>query len=152
MARANRTANGSGFTKKSRPSGTKANAAGYAKRQSRKEKLIDESDVYEYKQEKVRRSKVTLELERDEAMEFGGEDEDDEDEPRARLIGADVDGEMIDSGDDEEIDSDAAFEESDKDRFAGFNFTTKVRISLCYFHVKEDLTGTTGQEEGFDKN
>ena len=36
---------------------------------------------------------------------------------------------MIDSGDDEDIDSDAAFEESDEDRFAGF-FPRKVGI--CY--------------------
>ncbi|KAK0498773.1 Utp14-domain-containing protein [Armillaria luteobubalina] len=85
----------------------KFNAAGYAKRQARKEKETAPSeDVYEYAPDAVRRSKVTLDLDRDEDFE----------QLRARLIGENEDDEMIDSEDDEDIDSDAAFEESDEDR------------------------------------
>jgi len=46
--------------------------------------------------------------------------------PKPRLIGETVEDEDISSGDDEDIDSDAAFEESDEERFAGFSFP-KVR-------------------------
>lgn len=44
---------------------------------------------------------------------------------RARLIGELDDDEKIDSADDEELDSDAAFNESDEERYAGF-FSSKV--------------------------
>lgn len=44
---------------------------------------------------------------------------------RARLIGEHDDDERIDSADDEELDSDAAFDESDEERYAGF-FSSKV--------------------------
>ncbi|KAF8890085.1 Utp14 protein-domain-containing protein [Infundibulicybe gibba] len=120
----------SSSSQKSRLSGTKANAAGYAKRQSRKAKslhgLQTPSDVYEYAQEKTRRSKIHLDLDRDEAAEFGvgtGGDnapEVDQGDVRARLIGEN-EGDELDSGDDEEIDSDAA-------RFAGF-FSNRVKKS-----------------------
>lgn len=120
---------------KLRPSGSKANAAGYAKRHSKKVKTahgLQSSDVYEYAPELTRRSKVKLDLDHDEAAEYGvgvdGDNDEERDELRARLIGENGENEMIDSGDDEEIDSDAAFEESDEDRFAGF-FSSKV--SLC---------------------
>ncbi|KAG5724388.1 hypothetical protein E4T56_gene16087 [Termitomyces sp. T112] len=110
---------------KPRPSHSKANAAGYAQRHSKKAKALKGlgSDVYEYAPEATRRSKVALDLDRDEAAEYGvGLDGDNEarEELRARLIGENEDAEMIDSADDEEIDSDAAFEESDEERFAGF--------------------------------
>lgn len=45
--------------------------------------------------------------------------------PEARLLNEQDDDEDIDSADDEELDSDAAFDESDEDRFAGF-FSSKV--------------------------
>jgi hypothetical protein len=48
---------------------------------------------------------------------------------KPRLIGENVEDEDIPSEDDEELDSDAAFEESDEERFAGFSFP-KVRYSL----------------------
>ncbi|EFI28742.1 small nucleolar ribonucleoprotein complex subunit Utp14 [Coprinopsis cinerea okayama7 len=105
---------------------SKANAAsGYAHRQSLKAKKREQEvgDVYEYVQEKTRRSKVRMDLDRDEAQEFGDLDglEDGQREAlRARLIGEHDDDEGIDSEDDEEIDSDAAFEESDEERFAEF--------------------------------
>lgn len=55
-----------------------------------------------------------------------------EDWQRARLVGEnDDDDDKIDSADDEDLDSDAAFDESDEERFAGF-FSSKVR---CYLHV-----------------
>jgi U3 small nucleolar RNA-associated protein 14 len=122
---------------KLRTLGSKANAAGYAKRHSRKAKSLNEvSNVYEYQPEKVRRSKVTMELDRDEAAEFGfgGEEEDDveeRDQLKARLVGENGEDEKIDSGDDEEIDSDGAFEESDEEAFAGF-FSAKVRPYLFF--------------------
>ncbi|KAK7049701.1 hypothetical protein VNI00_005732 [Paramarasmius palmivorus] len=103
------------------------NANGYAKRQSRKAgKTANrlDSDIYEYAPEKTRRSKVALELDREEEAGFGGEDDDMEDmRLRARLIG---DDEKLPSDDDEEIDSDEAFEESDEERFAGF-FSSKKK-------------------------
>ncbi|KAG6891640.1 hypothetical protein C0992_001326 [Termitomyces sp. T32_za158] len=114
---------------KRRPSHSKANATGYAIRHSKKAKALNGlgTDVYEYAPEAIRRSKMALDLDRDEAAEYGvGIDGDNEarEELRARLIGENGDDEMIESGDDEEIDSDAAFEESDEERFAGF-FTAK---------------------------
>ncbi|KAG6813718.1 hypothetical protein H0H92_008126 [Tricholoma furcatifolium] len=125
MAKANRTGPPNGPTLKPgkpKPSTRKANAVGYAKRQSKKAKILGSGDVYEYAPEATRRSKVALDLDRDEAAEYAGLDGDDEarQELRARLIGENGDDEMIDSEDDEEIDSDAAFEESDEERFAGF--------------------------------
>ena len=110
---------------------SKANAqAGFANRQSKKDKREREDiqDVYEYVQEKTRRGKVKMDLDKDEAMEFGNLDEIDDAQRealRARLIGENDDDEKIDSDDDEELDSDAAFEESDEERFAEF-FPKKV--------------------------
>ncbi|ESK95123.1 small nucleolar ribonucleoprotein complex subunit utp14 [Moniliophthora roreri MCA 2997] len=105
------------------------NANGYAKRQSRKaaktaSRLDD--DVYEYAPERVRRSKVALDLDREEETGFGGFGDDDDMEDlrlKARLVG---DDEKLPSDDDEEIDSDEAFEESDEERFAGF-FSNKKK-------------------------
>jgi U3 small nucleolar RNA-associated protein 14 len=129
-------ANKNDRSNKHRPSSHKANATGYAKRHSLKAKtLAGHSDVYEYAlHSKTRRSKVALEIGRDEAAEIGlgriGGDEEDEAgsgedlRKKARLIGEE---DVLDSGEDEEIDSDAAFEESDEERFAGFSFKQKVR-------------------------
>jgi U3 small nucleolar RNA-associated protein 14 len=115
---------------------SKANAAsGYARRQSVKDKKQSQNvgDLYEYEQDSApRRSKVRLELDRDEEQEFGGLDEMDEaqrDNLRARLIGENDDDEKVASDDDEEIDSDAAFEESDEERYAEF-FPGKVSFIL----------------------
>jgi hypothetical protein len=141
MAKTSRNAPGN----KGRPSSRKTNATGYAKRQSLKAKtLAGLSDVYEYAPDsKTRRSKVTLEIGRDEAAEIGlgrggGESDDEamdgEDmRMKARLIG---EGDVIDSEDDEDIDSDAAFEESDEERFGGFSFNHQVCRSNfdAFFH------------------
>jgi len=81
---------------------------------------------------------MTLALDREEAREYGVASDGNEDmvedggEMRARLIGENMDGEMIDSADDEDIDSDDAFDESDEDRFAGF-FSTKVGFGFLSF-------------------
>ncbi|KAI0050580.1 Utp14-domain-containing protein [Auriscalpium vulgare] len=105
----------------------KSNATGYAKRQSRKATGSSGFDVYEHQQQKVRRGNVKLTLDKEEAAEFGEESDDEvqRNALRARLIGETVDNEQIDPDDDEELDSDEAFEESDNERFAGFSFASK---------------------------
>ena len=120
-----------------RPSRKAANALGYAKRQNLKSKTLGSglSDVYEYQQEKVRRAKVKPLLEKDETMGVGGAESGSEDEEGAagnrrnmkpRLVGENDDDMGIAEDEDEEIDSDDAFEESDEERFAGFSFSQKV--------------------------
>ena len=127
--------NTNGRPVKAYPSARKANAAGYAKRQARKVKAGALSDVYEHQQQRVRRDKVKLDLDRDEEADrgFAGSDDEgfDRDALRARLIGENVDNEMIDSEDDEELDSDAAFESGDEEQYAGFSFGKKV----CDIHA-----------------
>ncbi|KAF5312924.1 hypothetical protein D9619_002453 [Psilocybe cf. subviscida] len=120
---------------------TEANVAGYEARQARKAQTQAASaDLYEHVQEKGgRRARVGLDLDRDEAMEYGvgtdgggawesggldGVGEGEREALRARLLGEHEDDEQVASGDDEELDSDAAFEESDEERFAGF-FSSK---------------------------
>ncbi|KDR81341.1 hypothetical protein GALMADRAFT_239160 [Galerina marginata CBS 339.88] len=105
-------------------SASAANAAGYEKRRARKKTTSTTvSDLYEYIPEKSRRSKVGLDLGRDEAFDYAvGLDDvkaEEREQLKARLIGENDDGEVA-SEDDDEIDSDAAFEESDEERFAGF--------------------------------
>jgi U3 small nucleolar RNA-associated protein 14 len=86
------------------------------------------SDVYEYQSHKVRRAHISLSLDKDEAREHGVASDDDTNSNarKPRLIGESVEDEDIPPEDDEELDSDAAFEESDEERFAGFSFP-KVR-------------------------
>ena len=136
---------------------SQANIAGYEKRLARKAKKSNPTphtttttDLYEHVQEKTHRSKVALDLGRDDEFEFPnawgrggaagaeGEDNDEEEgreELRARLIGENEDDERVASDDDEEVDSDAAFEESDEERFGGF-FSHKVcNCFLFYFNL-----------------
>lgn len=138
----------SGFSGKGKGTGkthAEANVAGYEKRLARKAKSGPAiMDLYEHvQQNKGRRAKVGLDLDRDEAKEFGvgldGGDEEDREQLRARLIGEIEDDEEIASDEDEEIDSDAAFEESDEDRFAGF-FSSKVSYFQVMFHYQHDST------------
>lgn len=113
-----------------------ANALGYAKRKSLKSKTIQSAaDVYEYQPEKVRRSKVQLVLDKDEISGVPGEvshEEDDEGgtELRPRLVGEGDNDEGIADDEDDDIDSDDAFDDSDEERFAGFKFSHKVRLPL----------------------
>ncbi|KAG2342059.1 Utp14-domain-containing protein [Suillus weaverae] len=119
----------------------KSNAAGYAKRHSQKSShkgkaTVSFDDVYEYAPSKVRRAKIGLELDREEAtdrhayasdddIDLGGMGKEGREGLRARLLGENADDEQVDSGDDEEIESDDAFEESDEEKFAGFDFSSK---------------------------
>ena len=123
-------------SKRSRSS-REANALGFAKRQSRKAAEAG-SDVYEYSSGKNKRSSITLSLDKDEAMgarAAGTEDvEFDRDALRERIMNTEDGGDAaINSEDDEEIESDDAFEASDDDRFAGFSFATKVPSSCFLF-------------------
>jgi U3 small nucleolar RNA-associated protein 14 len=113
------------------------NVTGFAKRQASKAKGPAVSDVYEFQEQKQRRSRTSVDtrLGHNELAELGPvhrngseEEEEDKKELRARLIGENDENEVLGSDEDEEIDSDAAFEEEDDDRYAGFNFpTSKVR-------------------------
>ncbi|CAE7149155.1 unnamed protein product [Rhizoctonia solani] len=105
----------------------RANARGYAARQALKSS--DALDVYEYSTGKVRRSGVGLTLDREEEAGFGRDSDEEgntlddaKEKLRLRIANADEDG-VVGSDEDEEIDSDAAFEdESDEERFANFKF------------------------------
>jgi len=114
----------------------KSNATGFLKRQARKKARQSTSvdDVYEFKQEKVRRSRVALRLTKGELAELGRDNASDSEvdgsrdgQPQPKLIGQNSDDEGVDSEDDEDIDSDAAFGESDEETFAGYGFIRKVR-------------------------
>ncbi|KAJ3807425.1 Utp14-domain-containing protein [Lentinula aff. lateritia] len=140
-------------------------ASGYAKRHERKAAKFAGrfEDVYEYAPEKVRRSKIALDLDRDEEMDAGplgngGEDDMEDIRMKARLIGENEEDEKIDSEDDEEIDSDAAFDDDDDERFAGF-FTKKVlkkkaskQVSVTFADVdlNEDEVDAEPQESERD--
>ncbi|KAI5118044.1 hypothetical protein M0805_005893 [Coniferiporia weirii] len=113
----------------SRPTSRKDNAAGFAKRRARSAKAAADADVYDYQPGKSKRANVALMLDEDETRGAGysdDEEEGDEEGGRAgrkpRLIGEGEEDERIGSDEDEEIDSDGAFEESDEERFAEFNF------------------------------
>jgi U3 small nucleolar RNA-associated protein 14 len=107
-----------------------------SKRRSNRFRNPARSDVYEYQSHKVRRAHIPLSLDKDEAHEHGAASDDDfaADTRKPRLIGENVEDEDIPSEDDEELDSDAAFEDTDEERFAGFSFPN-VRshpfLTLC---------------------
>ena len=67
---------------------------------------------------------MLLSLDQEEVNEHGLNSNDDmtSNTHKPRLIGETVEDEEIPPEDDEELDSDAAFEESDEERFAGFSF------------------------------
>ena len=100
------------------------------------------SDVYEYQSQKVRRANIPLSLDRDEENEHGFDSDGDlvVNVRKPRLIGEDVEDEKIPSEDDEELDSDAAFEESDEERYAGFSFPKVRHILMFYFDVLSVLS------------
>lgn len=113
----------------------KSNAVGFSKRQARKKTRQSTSvdDVYEFQPQKVRRSKVALRLTKEELAELGrGNASDSESDgyrggqQQPRLIGQNSDDEGVDFEEDEDIDSDAAFGESDEEAFAGYGFIHKV--------------------------
>jgi U3 small nucleolar RNA-associated protein 14 len=109
---------------------SQANIAGYEKRLARKAKSSPTTNLYEHLPEKTHRSKIALDLGRDDEFEFpnawDGADDEDREGLRAWLIGeSHEDGEKVASDDDDEVNSDAAFEESDEERF-GLLFSHKV--------------------------
>ncbi|KAI9566354.1 Utp14-domain-containing protein [Boletus coccyginus] len=96
------------------------------------------SDVYEYAPSRVRRAKVALSLDPheangrrfsvDEPIDLSGLGQEAMEKLRAKLIRNDEDGDgdgRVNSEDDEDIHSDDAFEESDRDAFAGSRFVRK---------------------------
>ena len=101
------------------------------------------SDVYEYQSHKVRRAHISLSLDKDEAREH--DDDSVSSARKPRLIGESVEDEGIPSEDDEELDSDAAFEESDEERFAGFSFP---RVRRNSFLSSYDADGLCNQPRG----
>ncbi|EJT99923.1 Utp14-domain-containing protein [Dacryopinax primogenitus] len=113
----------------------KFNAAGAVKRIASRGNKTSTLDVYEFAQAKNRRLSVRQELDRDEE-ELGRGEADDLDgvrlPPQFRMPADDEDG-IVGSGDDEEIDSDEAFEgDSDEEGFANFNFSSnKKKVSAA---------------------
>ena len=99
-------------------------------------------DVYEYQIQKVRRANIPLSLDRDEENEHGFDSDGDlvANVRKPRLIGEDVEDEKIPSEDDEELDSDAAFEESDEERYAGFSFPKVRHILMFHFDALSVLS------------
>lgn len=104
-----------------------ANARGYAQRQQRRSAKQDVGDAYEYSADKIRREKVALELDRDEARAGSSDDGDGDDDLRA-VIAKRVQEDAVRSEDDEEIDSDDAFEGSDDERYAALKFAQKKTV------------------------
>ncbi|QRV97720.1 U3 small nucleolar RNA-associated protein 14 [Ceratobasidium sp. AG-Ba] len=108
----------------------RANIRGYAARQARKAASSSGNslDVYEYSANKVRRAGIPLTLDREEEVGAGKADDGDDElnevreKLRRHIANGEEEGVVLDD-DDEEIDSDAAFEdESDEERFASFKF------------------------------
>lgn len=121
-------------SKFNKASGSKARS-GYALRLAKKPKnQLD--DVYEFSTDSRklgRRAKIGMDLDRDEDLSGGvPDDEEERSKLRARLIGENEDDEQIDSADDEDLDSDAAFDESDDDQYAGFFKKDLVRRSISF--------------------
>ena len=113
-----------------------SNAIGFSRRQARRKARQSTSvnNIYEFQPEKVRRSKVALRLTKEELAELGRDNASDSEDdghrggqPQPRLIGQNSEDEGVDSEDDEDIDSDAAFGESDEETFAGYGFVRKVQ-------------------------
>ncbi|KAF9503812.1 hypothetical protein BS47DRAFT_1402036 [Hydnum rufescens UP504] len=111
------------------------NASGYQKRLERKNKRppTNDPDVYEYSATRDRRANITLDIDKDELRGLGQDTLDGDAANKAmemlrQKITADMGEDMgvVDSEDDEDIDSDAAFEgESDEERFGAFKFAQK---------------------------
>jgi U3 small nucleolar RNA-associated protein 14 len=120
-----------------------ATSSKYGKRaqgQKGKERVrrADLENVYEYNSgKKHRRAAVDLKLGKEDEADYQSDSKpDDEDSAiekmKARLVKlVQEDNVELGSDDDDEIDSDAAFEESDEERFAGFTFqSNKVHLSI----------------------
>ncbi|KAG8789118.1 hypothetical protein FRC15_011686 [Serendipita sp. 397] len=117
-------------TKKENNKSKLANERGFQKRKiENQSKHRGNLDVYEY-DEKDRKGRiregVTLDLTKEEAQEYGPDDESEQDEFQKMRERIKMDGDgAINSEDDEDIDSDDAFDASDEERFVSFNFGSK---------------------------
>ena len=120
------------------------NSSSYQKRHSKRDESpdVNTNDLYEYAPTKNRRANVKLNFDKEEIGGFRSGPPDDQnsdmemDEIRERLA-ANMDAEfgIVGSDDDEELDSDAAFEgESDEERFANFKFASSVCCSIIFLH------------------
>ncbi|KAI9445374.1 Utp14-domain-containing protein [Lactarius indigo] len=104
------------------------------------------SDVYEYQSQKVRRGNIPLSLDKEEANEHGFDSDGDlaANIRKPRLIGESVEDEEIPPEDDEELDSDAAFEDSDEERFAGFSFPKSRGKTPYKGSMESDVSSSQG--------
>ena len=120
--------------------GSSQNASGYQKRLERKNKRRHDNDpdVYEYSATRNKRANIAPDVDKDELQGMGQGFPDDDAanndmEVLRQKIAANIaeDTGVVNSEDDEDIDSDAAFEgESDEERFGTFKFAEKV-CTLC---------------------
>ncbi|PPQ67949.1 hypothetical protein CVT26_005829 [Gymnopilus dilepis] len=136
----------------------RAAQAGYEKRQSRKKAASTSTlDLYEHIQEKGKRdrSKVGLEIDRDEAFDYAvaldNANDEEREQLRARLIGEFDDDEELPSEDDEELDSDAAFDEDDEERF-GVYFAVKTGKGESSKAVKKQKNKSGAKQVEIDLN
>jgi len=125
---------------------TNASSRGYAARQERK-RALDVEDAYDlgadgsgFARKKNRRAGVALELSRDDAAAAGSGSDGDESEAGEGGVGLDADlrakiarrmqEDTVASEDDEEIESDDAFDEGDKERYGGYSFASDNKVCL----------------------
>ena len=111
----------------------RANAAGFQKRiKGNRPKSMDVYDFDDDINVKHRRGHVSTDLTKEEKRELGGDQDDlepDEIERVRRQLQSGEDGIVL-SEDDEDIDSDEAFDASDEETFGAFKL--KVRHTVCY--------------------
>lgn len=111
----------------------RANAAGFQKRiKGNRRKSMDVYDFDDGVNGKHRREHVSTDLTKEEKRELGGDQDDlepDEIERVRRQLQSGEDGIVL-SEDDEDIDSDEAFDASDEETFGAFKL--KVRHTECY--------------------
>lgn len=127
------------------------NASGFAKRRANSKKSVPTSldDVYEYTTSKNKRAAVKLTHDKAELVGLGHNDEDNEvsgvnmQTIRSRILNLGDADDVINSDEDEEIDSDVAFEESDAEEFAGFSFPKlkkPSKVKVCHFSFFISMT------------
>ncbi|KAF8310820.1 Utp14-domain-containing protein [Clavulina sp. PMI_390] len=130
---------------RSKASNVSRNVSGYQRRQEKKAKSTLQpasDDLYEYAPGKNKRARVELKVDREElvgetsskhrGLDDDADDVDSDVEALRRKIAANMEGDfgVVDSEDDEDIDSDEAFEgESDEERFANFKFADSKKSS-----------------------
>lgn len=120
------------------------NVTGYQKRIAQKPpKAAGLLDVYEFddkQRERRTRANIALDLSREEAKEYGVDEQSEEDdvERMRKKLKIGEEG-VVNSEDDEDIDSDGAFDQSDEERYGEHNFqachSVACKTKLIYrFH------------------